>query len=197
MRRAGRQRRLRNLVLVFLALVAPAGGRVQAQSLRIGLEGDALRIQAPRLRFIEGRPLDRLRDGGSVVFAFELRISARPDGPALIRAEEQFNLSYDLWEEWFAVTRIGPPSRSASRLSLTEAETWCLDNLTIRTEGLDADEMLWVSVRYRAEVPDPDRDNASGSFFSLEGLIDLLSRRDAGAVEGSLEAGPFRLSEFR
>jgi hypothetical protein len=179
------------ILILSVAWIYPA---VPAQSLRLEAVGDSLRIKAPQLRFIEGRSLDRLRDGGSVIFAFELQITSEAGAASFSGAGARFNVSYDLWEEWFAVSRIGEPTLSISRLSAEEAEAWCLDNLALDAENLGKDEPFWVTLSYRAEIPAPGAE--SYPFFSLERLIDLLSRSEASVAEGRIEAGPFRLSDL-
>ena len=59
------------------------------------------------LRLHRGTVSDRLQDGRSVRVDFELAVleqAARADDR---QAQQSFNLSFDLWEERFAVTRIG------------------------------------------------------------------------------------------
>lgn len=186
--------RLASLVVLWLGVMGEA---LSAQSVTVDVAGDTLRVQAPRLRFVDGRPLDLLQDGGAVTFEIELGLLAGPNGPVRVTTRERFNLSYDLWEEWFAVTRIGSPSLSISRLSAREAEAWCLENLKLDVGDLDPREPFWVRIKYQAQSSEPEAEGDDIPLFSLEGLIDLLSRGDAGVMEGAIEAGPFRLSEFR
>ena len=56
--------------------------------------------------------LARLKEGRSVRVDFELTVLAKPDGPVVKQAMQAFTLSFDLWEERFAVSRVGsPPGR--------------------------------------------------------------------------------------
>ena len=104
-------------------------------------------------------------------------------------------LSYDLWEERFAVTLVGPPARSAAYLTSSAAEAWCLDQVTVSLDAMGTlarDRPFWVRLEYRiqdgASVSKPDEG------FTLQGLIDTLSRRrKAQEWTHTIEAGPFRL----
>ena len=100
------------------------------------VENDALHVRAPAFSFIKGPPLARLKDGRSVRFDFELVVRTRAGAAAVAQARQRFVLSYDLWEERFAVTQAGTPPRSASHLTTADAETWCLDQLTVPVSTL-------------------------------------------------------------
>jgi hypothetical protein len=140
-----------------------------------------------------------LKDGRSVRFDFELSALARPEGPAVVQSRQSFNLSYDLWEERFTVTRIGTPSRSISHLTSTHAEAWCLEQLTLPVSAfgrLGRDSPFWIRLEYRVQDRDRAAEPDDGATFTLRRLIDRLSRRrKAGDLGDSVEAGPFRLSD--
>jgi len=189
--------------LVALALIASPGVHPSAQSLTISTSAGTLRAKAPGFRFIQGEPLSRLRDGRSVRFDFELAVLARPGTSTIAQARHSFILSYDLWEERFAVTRIGNPgtttipattSRSISHLTSIDAEAWCLDQLTIPVGALGRlgrDASFWIKLEYRV----PERATSSDEGYTLRSLIDALSRRrKADELGDAIEAGPFRLT---
>jgi hypothetical protein len=182
------------LVLVTL-LTAPLS--LGAQTLTVRTISDALHVRSSGLGFIAGPVLDRLQDGRSVRVDFELTVLEKPNGVVIGRAQQGFNLSFDLWEQRFAVTRIGPMPRSISHLTARAAEDWCLDNVTVPLASLSRltrDTPFWVRVDYRiqerAATTTPE-----DSTFTLQTLIDVLSRRREDQDRGkSVEAGPFRLS---
>jgi hypothetical protein len=158
---------------------------------------DALHVRASGLGFIAGPVLERLQDGRSVRVDFDLVVLDRPNGAIITRTQQSFNLSFDLWEQRFAVTRIGPMARSISHLTARAAEDWCLDNVTVPLASLGRtahDTPFWLRVEYRI----PDRSTTAGPddpTFTLQTLIDVLSRRREDENRGkSIEAGPFRLS---
>ena len=121
----------------------------------------------------------------------------RAQGSSVAKAQHSFNLSFDLWEQRYAVTRVGNQPRSISHLTARAAESWCLDNITVPLTALGRfarDTPFWVRLQYRVQdrtsSTDPDE-----SAFTLRTLIDVLSRRRQDQEQAkSLEAGPFRLS---
>lgn len=183
--------------LLVIVLVAPPPVRLWAQSLTVSAVGDTLHVKAPGFHFVDGEALDHLKSGGSVRFDFDLAVLARPGGPAVAQTRQRFNLSYDLWEERFAVARIGTPARSATHLSQADAESWCLEQLIVPVSAFAAlgrGAPFWIKLAYRVvdrNPPEPGVDET----FTLRGLIDRLSRRRTARTLGdSVEAGPFRLS---
>ena len=113
-------------ICAFLAILAlPAA--VIAQSLNVRLESGQLHVGAPQLRLFTGDPLRQLHDGASVVYVFKLSLRGERRGAAIAQATYRFVVSYDLWEEKFSVTEVEPVRRSASRLSESAAQTWCME----------------------------------------------------------------------
>jgi hypothetical protein len=167
------------------------------QTLTVRTVQDALRVRVADLRFIEGQVSQHLQDGRSVRIDFELTILEKPEGPVVARGQHSFNFSFDLWEQRFAVTRIGTPPRSVSHLTSRGAEAWCLDNVTVPLTALarlGRNAQFWVRLEYRVQDRAPASD-PEDSTFTLRRLIDVLSRRGDDQERGqSVEAGPFRLS---
>ena len=143
--------------------------------------------------------LARVKDGQSARVELALTVLPKPGASALAQVRQLFVLSYDLWEERFAVTLPGLPSRSVSHRAPADAEAWCLDQLTVPLSALAAlghDVPFWVRLEHRVLDGDasPPPEDASG--FTLRSLIDALSpRRKADDAMRSIEAGPFRLRE--
>jgi hypothetical protein len=178
-----------------LVLSVWAAARVAGQTLTVKTAGAVLRVKAAGLRFVEGSVLDRLRDGRTTRVDFELAVMGRPKGPALARDRQTFNMSLDLWEERFAVSRVGTTSRSISHLQASEAEAWCVDALGVPLSALgraDRAAQFWIRLEY--QIPDPEAAaDAGGEGLSLRGLIEILSRKRQTTVTKSIEAGPFHL----
>jgi hypothetical protein len=127
---------------------------------------------------------------------FQVTVLEKPQGSIIARAQQSFNLSFDLWEQRYAVTRVGPMARSISHLTARAAEDWCLDNVSVPIASLGRigrDTPFWLRVEYRVQ----DRTSAADapdSPFTLQTLIDVLSRRREDQHRAqSVEAGPFRL----
>jgi hypothetical protein len=164
----------------------------------VSVVGDALQIRAPAFTFIKGDALNRLKQGRPVRFDISLAVLSKPGGAVVVEAQRSFSLSYDLWEERFAVTRIGTPPSSVSHLTSKDAEAWCLAHVPLSVSGLTGlrrDDSFWIRLHYQIVAPDPVP-SAEEEPLTLWGLIDVLSRRrKAAEQEDSLEAGPFRLPD--
>ena len=157
--------------------------------------GDALKIRAPGFSFLKGDPLARLKEGRSVRVELGGLVLPAPGKLPAAAARRVFALSYDLWEERFAVTTVEARSQSVSHLALAAAEAWCVEQLTIPLTALGAlgrDQPFWIRLEYRILDGDAASDQ-SDSGYTLQALIDALSRRrKTEASPHALEAGPFR-----
>ena len=184
---------------MILATLAWPAARLTSQSITITTVNGSVHVQAPGFRFIEGGPLARLKDGQSVRVILELSVLAKPGAAAQAQGRQTFVLSYDLWEERFAVASPGVATGSVSHLTSTAAEAWCLQQLAVPVSALGPlgrNVPFWIRLGYR--VLDgggaTGRDEDAG--LTLGGLIDLLSpRRKSSAVSHSIEAGPFRVGQ--
>ena len=178
-----------------LLLILLAAATLGAQAVSVSRVADEVAVRAPAFTFIKGEPLARLKDGRSVRVELTLSVLPRVGAPAAAERRQVFVLSYDLWEERFAVTLTGPPSTSAAYLTSSAAEAWCLDHVTVPLAALGSlgrDQPFWIRLGYRILDGDAPRDDDGG--FTLRGLIDALSaRRQATDWTHAIEAGPFRL----
>lgn len=170
---------------------------LEAQSVSINHVGDAVAVRAPGFTFIKGEPLARLKDGLTVRADLALLILPKAGAASVAQTRQTFLLSYDLWEERFAVTHVRTPRRSAAYLTAAAAEAWCLEQLTVPVSDLGAlgkDQPFWIRLEYHILDSDPSpSDNGAGS-DTLQGLIDALSRRRKEQEwTHAIDAGPFRL----
>jgi hypothetical protein len=170
--------------------------RSSAQPLTIDSSGQVLKIRAAGLGFLKGDPLARLKEGRSVRVELAAMVLAAPGKSPAATARRIFALSYDLWEERFAVTTVDARAQSVSHLTMAAAEAWCVEQLAIPVSALGAlgrDLPFWIRLEYG--VLDSDSTSApDDAGYTLQALIDALSRRRK--TESSphvLEAGPFRL----
>ena len=182
---------------VFVGSVLILCAALDAQSVTVTRTGDAVVARAPAFTFIKGEPLARLKDGRTVRVDLVLGILAKAGAAAVAQAQQTFLLSYDLWEERFAVTRPGTPVRTVTYLTANAAEAWCLDQVTVPISAMGAlsnDVPFWIKLEYH--ILDSDAapaDNGAGG-DTLQGLIDAFSRRrKAQEWTHAIEAGPFRL----
>jgi hypothetical protein len=184
--------------VVLLAVLIWPSVRVSAQTLTVDRVSDALKIRAANLSFLKGDPLARLKDGRSVRVELAAMVLSAPGKSPSVTTRRIFALSYDLWEERFAVTAVDNAARSqsVSHLALAAAEAWCVEQLLIPVTALGSlgrDLPFWIRLEYRLlESEGPSDREASG--YTLQALIDALSRRrKADSSAHAVEAGPFRL----
>ena len=119
----------RRAAVVLLALLAWPAVRASAQAVTVDTVGDALKIRAPGFSFLKGDPLARLKDGRSVRVELAAMVLPAPGKSPAATTRRIFALSYDLWEERFAVTAVDARSQSVSHLMLAAAEAWCVEQL--------------------------------------------------------------------
>jgi hypothetical protein len=187
----------------FLGLLVPACGfglakGMGTEGLDVRLADGLLRVSAPKLKFVTGQPLERLQNGAPVPFAFQLAVSTDRWASVLSRDIERFVFSYDLWEEKFAVARMGHPRKSVSHLSARAAEAWCVDELSLAPAGIGPEQPFWVRLDVRAENPAEQAELDRQESMSLTRLIEIFSRRTRGEQNRwTADGGPFRLSELR
>jgi hypothetical protein len=183
-------------VPLVLAVLACSAVRASAQALTVDTAGDVMKIRAPGLSFVTGEPLARLKDGRSVRVELAALVLPSPGKSPAAATRRIFALSYDLWEERFAVTTVEKHAQSVSHLALAAAEAWCVEQLTVPVKALGAlgrDLPFWIRLEYRILDEDATSDPAD-TRYTLGGLIDALSRRrKLDSSTHALEGGPFRL----
>jgi len=160
---------------------------------------DQIHVLAPRLHFLTGKSLERLKDGATVPFDFQLSIAAGFKSNFVGRpAVERFILSYDVWEEKFRVVRLRDFRKSAAGLSAVAAESWCLENLLVPAAGLPADKELWARLDIRTAEPRDPVPSTADSGISIPALIQLLSRPPRPQQDHwTLESAAFHLADLR
>lgn len=169
-----------------------------AQTLAPRLDAGNLRLKARQPVVLRGNILDRLHDGMTVVVLLEAGILVEARRIVQYRSSGRFALSYDLWEETYAVTRLGTDRKSSSHLSAEEAEAWCLNELPLPVRGLSPDVPFWIRLDVQPEAPQQSPPRGSDVRAGLERLVELLSQPLAsGDSRRRIEAGPFRLRDLR
>jgi hypothetical protein len=170
-----------------------------ADSLGVTFDGDNLHVSAPNLHFLTGKPLQRLKDGATVVYLSQLTLFRDRWVTPLRRTPiERFLVSYDvLAEDRFSVAKTGPAARSVSSLSAAETEKWCLQNMAISALGLPPDLPFWVRLEMRTADQKDLASILGDSGISLRNFVLLLGRRPgAGDPEWTRDAGPLRLADL-
>jgi hypothetical protein len=168
---------------LLAGLATPLFSVRAAESLEVKFDGDNLHVSAPSLRFLIGKPLERLKDGASVAYVTQLTLFNDDHVTVVRRRTGRFVVSFALWEEKFSVTQLvtapgtGSRSRSVEGLSAAAAEAWCLDSLVIDTVGLARDRQFWL----RFELATADQRDLSSMpderGLSLSALVDFFSRK--------------------
>lgn len=186
----------RQAAAILLALFAWPVTSASAQTVTVDVVGELLKIRAPGFSFLKGDPLARLKDGQAVRVELAAMVLPAPGKSPVATLRRTFALSYDLWEERFAVTTVDRQSQSVSHLTMAATEAWCVEQLAIPAAALGAlgrDQPLWIRLEYRVLDGDGGADSDEAG-YTLQALIDALSRRPrADPSMQSLEAGPFRL----
>ena len=172
---------------------------VSNEDLIVRRSADLIRVAAPRLHFITGKSLQRLRDGALVPFDFQFSIAAGARSNIVERAFERFTVSYDVWEEKFSVVRLHDFHKSPLNLSANAAEAWCLENILARAASLPTDRELWARLEVRsAEPKEPSSFPYADPGISMTTLIGVFSRPPRPAQDHwSLESAAFRLADLK
>jgi|KBSMisStaDraftv2_1062788.scaffolds.fasta_scaffold86033_2 hypothetical protein len=188
------------VIAAFLSGLALA---MAAEDLILGTQESRLEFSAPRLHFLAGKPLERLRNASEVPFDFKITLWSGTRTHLLRELPARFVVSYDLWEEKFSVTQLVPARRTARHLTDAAAEAWCLREMSTDVSGVNPNEPLWARLEIRAqdgkETALPfGRGNITDSGISLTSLIEAFSRPAATAQpHWQVETGPVTLDQLR
>jgi hypothetical protein len=189
----------RRFFVPLAAAVAAPRVAFAAGPLSVKLEGEQLRVSAANFSFLQGKALERLHDGATVTIDMQTSLLVDNRASVFRRALGRFVFSYDLWEEKYAVARLVPERRTASRMTREAAENWALENLPVSVAGLNPDRDFWVRVELLIEDRRDPPPLVSGSGgISLGALIELFSRTSRPQQpRPQAESGPFRLSGLK
>ena len=138
------------LIVAFLSGLALA---MLAEDLILDSHDNRLEFSAPRVHFLSGKPLERLRNAAEVPFDFKITLWAGDHTHVARSAVDQFVVSYDLWQENFSVIKTQSPRRTGSHFTAAAAEAWCMEQMTMDVTGLSGSEPLWARLEIRAEDP--------------------------------------------
>jgi hypothetical protein len=171
---------------LLAGLMTPLLRGEAADPLKVQYDGDNLHVAVPSLHFLNGKPLERLKDGDVVAYIAQIEL-LNEDRSALLKLQKgRFVVSYDLWGEKYSVTQLGSSPHNVEGLSATAAEAWCLNQMVIPTLSLAPDRYYWLRFNLRTGNP---RDFAAEDQvgISFRGLIELLSRKNSPEIHW----GPF------
>ncbi len=172
-----------------------------ADTLAVRLDGDYLRISLPHVDFLSGKPLARLKDGGSVAFIGKVSVTLSPNSlTPVAQYVARFAMSYDIWEERFSVTKFQSPEsrRSQGHLSVQAAENFCLDNLLIDRGQLPADKPFYVQLDLRVEDQRDQLGIIGDPGINFTRLIEIFGRPPRSPQERWLyNGGPYKLADLK
>src|SRR5579872_6970663 len=136
---------------VIAAFLSGLAFAMFAEDLILSTQESRLEFAAPRVHFLAGKPLERLRNAAEVPFVFKITLWSGTRSHVLREVPARFVVSYDLWEEKFSVTKLVTPRRTARHLTDRAAEAWCLQELAMDVTGVSAVEPLWARLEIRAQ----------------------------------------------
>ncbi len=170
---------------------------VSSNVLTVSLQGDRLGVAAPRFHFLTGKALDRMHDGLSLDFDAQLSLLEPEAAPPLERSVDRFLFSYDVWEEKFAVTRLRDPRQTASHLTASDAEAWCLGRMHLEAGHLDRTRLLMVRLEMRAEENTEAAPLLGDPGLNLASLIEIFSRPARSQQQHwQIDSVPFRVRDL-
>ena len=179
------------------SLAAPLAHALTVDTLRVRSDGGFLRATAPYLQFLSGRPLQRLRNGATVIYLFQFSLSTDRFSSVPQRAFERFAISYDLWEEKFAVTRLGTARIATSHLNNDHTQAWCLSQVMIPADCVHREQPVWMRMEVRVDEAKYSPLIFSSPPLSLNRLIEIFSRpASSGQERWMAEAGPMKIAEL-
>ena len=189
----------KRLVLLMAATFATGFAlAILAEDVILRRHEDQLRFTAPKIHFVGGHTMDRLKEGNAVPIDFQATIAAGTRQIVVERLVERFIVSYDLWEESYKVVRLSQ-RKSASNLTAAQAEAWCFDNLGIPTANIPRNQPLYFKLEIRAD-DSAARQPLFGAAdnFNLAALVNLFSRpAEREQPHWTKEVGPFGYTDLK
>lgn len=164
-------------------------------------DGDNLHVAAPPdWHFLTGRPLQRLKDGATVVYLAQLGLydDASFQRPIRLAEMDRFAVSYDIWDNAkFSVTMLTKTRRTSPNLPAASAEAWCLENMAISASNLEQTRRFWLRLEMHVTDQKDLSSVVAGPGISFAELVLRLAKK-AGADDPPmmLEAGPLRLADL-
>jgi len=180
---------------LLAGLVAPLFPARAADSPIVTFDGDNLHLSSLGLHFLQGNSLSRLKDGSTIEYVATVGLFRDQFATQFKRSEHHFFVSYDIWGagDVFAVSMPGPPLRRRTNLSLSAAETWCLENVVVATAGIAPDQQFWLQLDLRCVPPKLSSILQPGGGVHIN-LMDLVN---PGPDERqTFRRGPLRLEDF-
>jgi hypothetical protein len=183
--------RTNTLPLTLAALAAAALLASGLPEIEVRWDSGQLRIAAPKLRFLAGKTVERLRAGESVRYEFRVSLIDADRRREQSIAIEKMSVSYDLWEERYytaSLTRRGVSARSKTP---EEAQRWMLGQLPAPA----ADRERRYRLRLEIVRERPPKEEEYG--LNLTRLVEIFSRKiEPEPARWTAESHDFRLRDL-
>ena len=182
---------------LLAGLTVPLFSARGADPITVTFDGDNLHLASPDLHFLAGKPLERMKEGSTVVYQVNIGLYRDQWTTLWKRAEVKFAVSYDVWgeAEKFAVAMSDVPSRRADNLSKAATEAWCLDHIWIAVQGIAPDRQFWLQLEVRVGSQRNLAKVLGDGGISVD-LIEMASAKSGADAPMSRKAGPFRLADL-
>jgi hypothetical protein len=167
-------------------------------SLSAERHGDHLHIVAPQMHFISGRAVEKLHNGSMITYVLKLIIAPQHAREAVVVLQEKFAISFDLWEEKYSVVQKKPDGRSATRLTSSAAEAWCLENMPVPVRSVPERQPFMIRLECFIDEGDAKENAESRSGLTLAAIIDAFSRKKPEETpRWEAAGGPFLLEHLK
>jgi len=188
----------RLVLLMFVSFATGFALAIWAEELMLHRQEDQLRFVAPKVHFVAGRTVDRLREGNAVPVNFQVTLAVGNRQNVVERLVESFVISYDLWEERFKVVRLRE-RKSASNLTALQTEAWCWDQMGISVANIPKNQPLYFKLEIRTEDSGARMPLFGASdTYNLTALINLFSRpAERQQPHWTMEQGPFSYGDLK
>jgi hypothetical protein len=194
---------LRFLLWIAASFVSGFLFAMWAAEISVHWRNEEIHVSAPSLHFIAGSSLDRLKNGAAVPFDFQLLLWADSRNTPAARALERFVISYDVWEEKYAVTKLrgsaaARENKTSSHLTAKAAEAWCIENIALPAGNLPSGRPVFVRLEVRSVETRQSKGLVSDSGVSLTRLIEVFSNPVRGDQQHwAVESGPIKLEDLK
>jgi hypothetical protein len=186
------------ILLIAVAGILSANVPAKSGSLAVEHCGDHLRVIAPNMHFLEGKPLETLHNGSTVTYILSLAVVAEQAAEPTFLMQERFLVSFDLWEEKYSVVQAGPGGHAASRLTAAMTEAWCLERMPIPVRAVPERQQFMVRLECYIEENEKESDGKNNSGLTLAVLIDIFSRkREAEPLKWEAASETLRLEDLK
>ena len=190
--------KLRWMLMPAVLFIWSAALLSQTLGLLVERCGERLCISSPQMHFLQGRALEKLRNGSTEAYVLTLRVHTGNSRRPVLTLRERFLVSFDLWEEKFSVVQEGRHGRSVSRLSAGMAEAWCMEGMPVPAHAIPDGQSFMIKLECSIDESGTESGNKVSSTLTLSGLIDIFSRKDTLAPpRWEASAGPLRLSDVK